>query len=1065
MTDANRPATPPWNALTPEPDRTAGLGAGVRILVVSDGTPAPGDAPADPHTERVAELCRQLAGRAELGYATAAHLKSRTLAADLRAMVTADGGWDIVAMPWSSPEPDAERLGVRRAFEEVARDPAMPLFIAAAGHDGPGRLRFPASCPSVLAVGVGSGDGGPAAYCGTDGVGRKPQLLVPDTLYATRSSAGPDPMRGTSAAVGVVAGLAAGLAGLLGRDGRAVPSAALRAALLASAGPGGTVADAPLTRQLTAGGPGPSCLPLSRAVTRLRARTAGTAVRIAVVTAGAEETVSGDGAPLWLPRAAEVSVSVAGAGTSRRATGTGWLVLDVPPGAEGEMVITVECPEAATAFVSVGGADTVEETEECAGAVEETEERADAVEETEERADEPAGTAPAARRAGRTRTDRPVILGLSASHDASACLLRDGTPQVAVQQERVTRRKHDGAGHLASRAAADYCLTSAGLRADDVDVFAFNAQPLLPGYVGLSVPSAARTFDLFDPFDERAVYVSHHLAHAFSAFWGSPFEEAVVAVCDGSGGSVLGADDLLVDGPGLRAYLDRKTEDRLPRVHVFSVYHFDRDGYRLLFREYADSFNVRVGSSSIGETYAAVSQYVFGDWQEGSGKLMGLAPWGKPGNAGPSFLEPGPDGLPRFRDDWKDAYRAPGSGRPLDHADLAARIQADLEEALVARMRYAMSLVPGCGNLAYAGGIALNSVANDRIARESGADHLFVFPAASDAGVSLGAAAAAHFRLTGSTRRERGEFNDYLGHPYTQDDHDAAIRLVGDRVVVEPLSAQAVADRIAAGEVIGWFQGGSEFGPRALGHRSVLADARSRDTWDFINAHIKFREDFRPLAPIVPEEVAAEYFDLDEPSPHMLRVVPVREKYRESLAAVTHVDGTARVQTVSRAANPRIHELLHLVGERTGFPVLVNTSLNRRGEPMIETPGQALDMLLGTRLSAMVLGDRLVRRAPEHEAPLSLRSRIVLAPGVRLRWEQDAEGSRLRITGGAEPGGLELPMWAFTALSQAGPGRPLGAYLPHCLDGTQTSTDTALAFLTALRARCLLVVTRETPHD
>ncbi|MEU3415469.1 carbamoyltransferase C-terminal domain-containing protein [Streptomyces sp. NPDC006658] len=1047
MTDASRPATPPWNALTPEPDRTAGLGTGVRVLVVSDGTPAPGDAAADPHTERVAELCRQLAGRAELGYASAAHLKSRTLAADLRAMVTADGGWDIVAMPWSSPEPDAERLGVRRAFEEVARDPAMPLFIAAAGHDGPGRLRFPASCPSVLAVGVASDNGEPAAYCGTDGTGRKPQLLVPDILYATRSSAGPDPMRGTSAAVGVVAGLAAGLSGLLGRDGRRVPSASLRAALLASAGPGGVLADAPLTRQLSADGPGPSCFRLPRAATRLRlrARTVRAAVRVAVVTEGAEEAVSGDGTPLWLPRAAGLSVSVAGAGTSRRATGPGWLVLDVPPGADGEMVITVECPEPATAFVSVGGADTVEEIEERAG--------------------EPAQNAPAARRAERTGTDRPVILGLSASHDASACLLRDGTPQVAVQQERVTRRKHDGAGHLSSRAAADYCLTSAGLRADDVDVFAFNAQPLLPGYVGLSVPSAARTFDLFDPFDERAVYVSHHLAHAFSAFWGSPFEEAVVVVCDGSGGSVLGADDLLVDGPGLREYLARTTEDRLPRVHVFSVYHFDRDGYRLLFREYADSFNVRVGSSSIGETYAAVSQYVFGDWQEGSGKLMGLAPWGKPGNAGPSFLETGPDGLPRFRSDWKDAYRAPGSGRPLDHADLAARIQADLEEALVARMRYAMSLVPGCGNLAYAGGIALNSVANDRIARESGADHLFVFPAASDAGVSLGAAAAAHFRLTGSTRRERGEFKDYLGHPYTQDDHDAAIRLVGDRVVVEPLSPEAVADRIAAGEVIGWFQGGSEFGPRALGHRSVLADARSRDTWDFINAHIKFREDFRPLAPIVPEEVAAEYFDLDEPSPHMLRVVPVREKYREQLAAVTHVDGTARVQTVSRAANPRIHELLHLVGERTGFPVLVNTSLNRRGEPMIETPGQALDMLLGTRLSAMVLGDRLVRRAPEHEAPLTLRSRIVLAPGVRLRWEQDAEDSRLRITGGAEPAGLELPRWAFTALSQADPGRPLGAYLPHCLDGTQTGTETALAFLTALRARCLLVVTRETADD
>ncbi|MEU6373900.1 carbamoyltransferase C-terminal domain-containing protein [Streptomyces sp. NPDC046909] len=645
--------------------------------------------------------------------------------------------------------------------------------------------------------------------------------------------------------------------------------------------------------------------------------------------------------------------------------------------------------------------------------------------------------------------------------------MTDGVPRVGVQQERVTRRKHDGVGYLDSRAAADYCLTSAGIDASDVDVFAFNAQPLLPGYVGLSMPSAAAGFDLFDPFDERVVYVSHHLAHAFSAFWTSPFEEAVVVVCDGSGGSVLGADDLLISGPELKEYLERPLEGRLPRVHVFSVYHFDRTGYRLLFRECADSFNVRVGTSSIGETYAAVSQYVFGDWQEGSGKLMGLAPWGKPGNAGPSLLEPGPDGLPRFRADWKDTYRDPAAaGSPLDHADLAARVQADLEEALLARVRRAMTLVPGCRDLAYAGGVALNSVANDLIARESGAEHFFVVPAASDAGVSLGAAAAAHFRLTGSTRRAVGAYDDYLGHPYTQQDHDHALALVGDRVTAEPLGLPQLADRIAAGEVIGWFQGGSEFGPRALGHRSVLADARSRDTWDFINAQVKFREDFRPLAPIVPEEVAAEYFELDAPSPHMLRVVKVREEYRDKLAAVTHVDGTARVQTVSRTANPDVHRLLHLVGERTGFPVLVNTSLNRRGEPMIETPGQALDMLLATHLSGMVLGDRFVRRVAGLGTALSASSCVALSPGARLLWEQDENGPRRRITGGAEgKAGLLLPEWAFTALTQARSGRPLSTYLPGCLEGTGTGLDAALAFLTALHARCLLIVTREGRHE
>ncbi|MCC5478884.1 carbamoyltransferase C-terminal domain-containing protein [Streptomyces barringtoniae] len=996
-----------------------GIGAGVRVLVMSDGSvPAEEGSPTDGHTERVARLCARLAPGAEIGYACAADLKARTLAADLRRIVT---GWDVVAMPWSSPEPDAERLGVRRAFEEVARDPAMPLFVAAAGHDGPGRLRFPASCTSVLAVGVTGADGAPTAYCGTDLVGRKPQVLVADGAYPTESASGGfEPMRGTSAAVGVVAGWAAVVLGRLRGGGKAVPSALLRAALLASAGPGGVLEGGPEDLDAPAA-QGADVQVFALDGGELRLRVGGGPARVAVVATGAAETVLGGDRPLWLPPAAEMSVTVPG---TERATGAGWLVADAEEG-----TVTVEC--SGPAYAAVGGRAVAEETGRAPHA------------------------APAARRG-------PVVLGLSASHDASACLLSDGVPRVGVQQERVTRRKHDGVGYLNSRAAADYCLNSAGVGAAEVDAFAFNAQPLLPGYVGLSVPSAARDFDLFDPFDERVVYVSHHLAHAFSAFWTSRFEEAVVVVCDGSGGSVLGADDLLISGPELKEYLERPLEGRLPRIHVFSVYHFDRGGYRLLFRELADSFNVRVGSSSIGETYAAVSQYVFGDWQEGSGKLMGLAPWGRPGNAGPSLLEDGPDGLPRFRADWKDLYRRPSDGSdPLDHADLAARVQADLEEALLARVRYAMTLVPGCRNLAYAGGVALNSVANDRIARESGADRFFVVPAASDAGVSLGAAAAAHFRLTGSTRRDIGDFDDYLGHPYTQEDHDSALALVGDRVAAEPLSLPGLADRIAAGEVIGWFRGGSEFGPRALGHRSVFADARSRDTWDFINAQIKFREDFRPLAPIVPEEVAAKYFELDAPSPHMLRVVKVREEYRAELAAVTHVDGTARVQTVSEAANPEVHRLLHLVGERTGFPVMVNTSLNRRGEPMIETPGQALDMLLATHLSGMVLGDRFVRRLAGLGTTLDLDSCIALAPGARLRWEQDGSATRLRITGGAEgKAGLRLPEWAFTALSRAGSGRPLSAYLPGCLTGTGTEVDAALAFLTALHARCLVVVTR-----
>ncbi|MEU6373902.1 S8/S53 family peptidase, partial [Streptomyces sp. NPDC046909] len=337
----------------------------VRLLVVSDGSvPPAAGSETDTHTERVARLAARLAPDAEIGYASAGDLKARTLAADLRRMAD---GWDILAMPWSSPEPDAERLGVRRAFEEAARGPGMPLLVAAAGHDGPGRLRFPASCTSVLAVGVTGPDGTPTSYCGTDLVGRKPQLLVPDGAYPTESASGGfEPMRGTSAAVGVVAGWAARVLGRLreaagvppsalprGAEGGAapgvargeeepVPSGLLRAVLLAAAGPGGVLEGGPEDLEtLAAQGAGVRVFALSGGALRLRVGE-GERTRVAVVAESPEEVVSGAGRPLWLPPAAEVSVT----GTER-VSGTGWLVTE----ARGEA--TVECSGAAQ--VAVGG--------------------------------------------------------------------------------------------------------------------------------------------------------------------------------------------------------------------------------------------------------------------------------------------------------------------------------------------------------------------------------------------------------------------------------------------------------------------------------------------------------------------------------------------------------------------------------------------------------------------------------------------------------------------------------------------------------------------------------------
>ena len=1026
MSDTPRDA---WSALRSDPGGCpAGLGLGAKILLLSARVPrGAGGAPGghDPHSERVASICRAVAGGVSIVCAPVATLTMHRLHDSFRRLLDDHPGVDAVAMPWSLSEIGLDAAGARRALERIASDPASPLLVAAAGHDGATRIRFPASCPSVLAVGVAAEDGRPAGYCGTDLAGHKPELLVPDVTYHARTAGGASrPMRGTSAAVGIVAGLAAAWAAKLRGEGSPADADAVLAALLlwSEAAPG-------TPRRVTARG---LLVPNSACVLRLSqdgpsVPLAPTETRVAAVARG-RHLNGPDRAPLsWMPPVPTVSAHGPGTGSETSLPRPRWAVLDVEAG----------CGDGTVRLTGGGGARsfTLATTS-------------------------PLGSVgPEARRPGRIRAPR-TVLGISASHDASACLMRAGQPEVAVQLERVLRRKHAGTGFLDTTVAADYCLASVGLTPDDVDVFAFNAQPLLPGYVGLSAPCPDAGFTTFDPFDERSLFVSHHLAHAFAAFSSSSFEAAVVVVCDGSGGSVLGGDDLLLTGPELEKYLQLSPGPRLPKVHVFSAYRFDRTGYELVYRETADSFNVRCGSSSIGETYAAVSQYVFGDWLDGSGKLMGLAPYGDPDRCGPTFLEPDDAGLPQFRADWKNDFRnATRRGDPLRCADLAARIQADTETALLHRVRIALAAGGPGSDLVLSGGLALNSVANDRIARESGARRLFVLPASGDAGVALGAAAAAQYRLEGTTSREPTRFSDFLGHPYGKDDCLAALAQFADRVRVSPLDLPEVAATIGGGGVVGWFEGRSEFGPRALGHRSIFADARDRETWDLVNAKVKFREDFRPLAPIVPLEVAGEYFDLEEPSPYMLRVVPVRPERRAGLGAVTHVDGSARVQTVSEEENPRVHRLLWLVAEHTGQPVMINTSLNRRGEPIVETPSQAVELLLGTHLSGLVLGDWFVRPVSPPGLALTLADRVALAPGTRLFSELVGDRPEARIEGRSVEGkGVRVPNWCFDLLCAAAPGRTLGSLLrEHCPE--DLSADVALGFLSALHSKCLLVVT------
>lgn len=656
------------------------------------------------------------------------------------------------------------------------------------------------------------------------------------------------------------------------------------------------------------------------------------------------------------------------------------------------------------------------------------------------------------------KPDPRIIVGISCSHDASACLLVEGKLVLAVQLERLTRVKHDGRPFLSSRQAVDYCLDAAGLTPDDVDLFAFNSQNLLPGQVGLGFPLADGGFDLFDPLGERSVFVTHHLAHAFAAYFCAPFGDATVMVIDGSGGSVVGDDDLILDGPGLAAYIDRPVPVPRPGYHAESVYHFTDSGYRLCRRHVARSFHPMCGSSSLGETYAAVSQYVFGDWMEG-GKLMGLAPYGQAEAFGPSLLERAADGLPHFTSGWKAAQTdAVRRQEPMAHRHLAARVQRDLETGLVARARHAIGLT-GAARLAYAGGVALNSVANQRIVELPEVERFYVMPASHDAGICIGAAAAALYFATGRCKGQPVG-HDFLGRGYRPDEVASAIAAHQGALAVETMSIQAVARRLRDGEVVGWFEGGAEFGPRALGHRSILAAPFERETWRHLNAAIKYREEFRPYAPLVLAEAAETYFDMgpDPESPYMLRVVRVKDEWRPRLGAVTHADGSARVQTVDHRRTPRLHALLTAFAALTGVPVLVNTSMNVRGQPMVETPSQAVEMLLSTGMDCLVMEDRLLTRYGCPADRIGDHA-VILAPGCALHAEGRGDGIVCTVTSQAQGNRpVEVPGPLFLCLADAAAGRTVDALLAaHGIEGPRRAE--ALAILRDLIAghRLLLV--------
>jgi carbamoyltransferase len=532
----------------------------------------------------------------------------------------------------------------------------------------------------------------------------------------------------------------------------------------------------------------------------------------------------------------------------------------------------------------------------------------------------------------------------------------------AASEERFTRKKHDeGFPHEAAR----YCLAAGGIQAKDLDYVGFYDKPVLKferlistylstfprGFASYSkampvwlkeklwIPSLIRK-EL--EYKGKILFTEHHMSHAASAFLVSPFKEAAILTVDGVGEWATASY-----GVGKDRQIDLFKEIRFPH--------------------------------SLGLLYSAFTYYLGFKVNSAEYKVMGLAPYGEPKYVDKvrQLIDIKEDGSfemdmsyfsyhhglrmvnGNFSRLFEGPVRKPESKLEQRHKDIAASVQKVTEEVML-KMSHYLHRETGMENLCLAGGVALNCVANGRILREGPFKDLFIQPAAGDAGGALGVAAYIYHSVLDNPRVESME-HAYLGPQYSEKEIESVLAKYSApaKKLERSELVQEVAALIEGQTVIGWFQGRMEFGPRALGSRSILADARNPENKDVVNLKIKFRESFRPFAPTVLEEKISEYFEIDRPSPYMLLVAPVREEKR-IIPSVTHVDHSARIQSINRSQNPLYYDLIKEFETRTGVPVIINTSFNVRGEPIVCTPEDAYRCFMRTHMDYLVLGPYLL---------------------------------------------------------------------------------------------------------
>lgn len=595
------------------------------------------------------------------------------------------------------------------------------------------------------------------------------------------------------------------------------------------------------------------------------------------------------------------------------------------------------------------------------------------------------------------------ILGISAFyHDSAACLLVDGQIIAAAQEERFSRKKHD-LGFPFN--AIQFCLNEAGVSGGDIDHVVFYEKPfpkferLLETYLAYA-PKGFKSFLMAMPvwlteklFQKRnlikaleihidsnvdwrskILFSEHHLSHAASAFYPSPFESAAVLTMDGVG-----------EWPTTSLAIGNGSQ-----LEIIKEIHFPH---------------------SLGLLYSAFTYFTGFKVNSGEYKVMGLAPYGKPIYTQiilDNLIDLKPDGsfhlnmeyfdypagLKMTNKKFANLFGGPARQSEADltqrEMDLAASIQ-EVTEEVVLRLCRSIAKETGQRNLCLAGGVALNCVANGKLLRDGSFDNIWIQPAAGDAGGALGAALAVHYLMLNKSRTVDVTGNDmqgsYLGSGFSQSEIEQRLSDLGavfETVDDEQLIAET-AQALASGKAVGWHQGRMEFGPRALGNRSILADPRNSDTQKTLNLKVKFRESFRPFAPSVLREHVSQWFDINTDSPYMLVVADVTQSKKQEMTAeqealfgieklnvrrsdipaVTHVDYSARIQTVHRETNPRYHALISKFNELTGCPVLVNTSFNVRGEPIVESPEDAFRCLMGTGLDLLAIGNSILYRSKQ----------------------------------------------------------------------------------------------------